>query len=380
MGQLLRDDDEITNETTMYSYDLAGNIKTKTVYECAIDSAPTNLIKTYVYNYDTSWKDKLVSIDDGTETKTLTYDEIGNLKNDTRNSYTWEEGRQLSSINKVGGGQAISFKYNAEGIRTEKTVNGVSTRYHLVGDQVTYESNGTDNIYYTYDASDNLVSMNLNGTEYYYIRNGQGDIIGLFDNTGTQVVSYTYDAWGKLISIKDQSGTDITNDTTHVGYKNSYRYRGYRYDTETGLYYLQSRYYNPEMGRFINADGIINSGLLSSNLFAYCINNPIAFSDPSGFMPSWLHLVKALDLIDSLISELWLMTKVWSTNRVSLIYTIIGMTLAGQISAATGNILIAIVNIGTAALLIANIPRLYSRYVPNIIYHLKKGVSPWHRD
>ena len=89
-------------------------------------------------------------------------------------------------------GQSLAFKYNDAGIRTEKTVTGVTTKYHLVGDKVTYEDNGTDKIYYTYDASGQLVSMNLNGVEYYYTRNAQGDIIGLFDKTGTQVVSYTY--------------------------------------------------------------------------------------------------------------------------------------------------------------------------------------------
>lgn len=81
----------------------------------------------------------------------------------------------------------------------------------------------------------------------YYIRNAQGDIIGLFDKTGARVVSYQYDSWGKLISI-DGSLKDS------VGVKNPYIYRGYRYDEETKLYYLQSRYYNPEWGRFVNGD------------------------------------------------------------------------------------------------------------------------------
>ena len=277
LGQLIRDDNEITNETTINTYDLAGNIKTKAVYECATESTPTNLNKTYVYSYDTVWKDKLTSIDDGTGPNTLAYDEIGNLTNDTKYDYTWEEGRQLSSMNKVSGGLTINFKYNADGIRTEKMVNGVTTKYHLAGDQVTYETNGADNIYYTYGADGNLISMNLNGAEYYYIRNGQNDIIGLFDGAGTQVVSYTYDAWGKLIST-DGSLKDT------VGVKNPYRYRGYRYDTETGLYYLQSRYYNPEWGRFINADRIIGvqGFLLSHNMFTYCLNNPVMYEDPNG--------------------------------------------------------------------------------------------------
>ena len=120
------------------------------------------------------------------------------LKIKNGDTYTWEEGRQLSGL--VGNGNTISYKYNDGGIRTSKTVNGVTTTYHLVGDKVTYETNGTDKIYYTYDGSGQLASMDLNGVEYYYIRNAQGDIIGLFDKIGAEVVSYTYDTWGKSIS------------------------------------------------------------------------------------------------------------------------------------------------------------------------------------
>jgi RHS repeat-associated protein len=134
-------------------------------------------------------------------------------------------------------------------------------------------------MYYTYDGNGKLVSINLNSQEYYYIRNAQGDIIALSDRNGTIVVNYTYDSWGKLISI---SGTE--KDT--VGVKNPYRYRGYRYDVETGLYYLQSRYYNPEWGRFINADAIAGAmgELLGHNIFAYCKNNPINMQDSDGFI------------------------------------------------------------------------------------------------
>ncbi|MEG0307619.1 MAG: RHS repeat-associated core domain-containing protein [Clostridium sp.] len=125
-----------------------------------------------------------------------------------------------------------------------------------------------------------LVGFTLNNTEYFYIRNAQSDIIGILDSNGTQVVGYTYDTWGKLVAI-----TGTLKDT--VGVKNPYRYRGYRYDNETGYYYLQSRYYNPEMGRFINADAIAGSigELLSHNIFAYCLNSSTTGKDPSGFRP-----------------------------------------------------------------------------------------------
>ena len=139
--------------------------------------------------------------------------------------------------------------------------------------------------------------MNLNGTEYFYLRNAQGDIIGLIDGDGVRVVSYAYDSWGKPI-VTDAEKNDA-NDTIKdgitgslantVGVKNPYRYRGYRYDTETSLYYLQSRYYNPEWGRFLNADGLIGKtgDLLGHNLFVYCKNNAINGSDPTGFMVTY---------------------------------------------------------------------------------------------
>jgi RHS repeat-associated protein len=271
LNEVTREDNAVLNKTIVYNYDSGGNITSKVEYAYTTGTLGA-ATKTVNYGYgDSNWKDKLTSYDG----KNISYDAIGNPLNDGIYSYTWEEGRQLKSIS--GNGKSISYKYNDAGIRTQKVVNGVATNYHLEGDKVTYESNGTDKIYYTYDSEDDLISMNLNGTEYYYIRNAQGDIIGLFDKAGTQVVAYTYDTWGKLIST---TGTLAST----VGAKNPYRYRGYRYDGETGLYYLQSRYYNAEWGRFINADGYIGTPgeLLSCNMFAYCSNNPVNRDDPNG--------------------------------------------------------------------------------------------------
>ena len=108
-------------------------------------------------------------------------------------------------------------------------------------------------------------------------------MIGILDSAGTQVVSYVYDSWGKLISISGSA-----KDT--IGVKNPFRYRGYYYDMESGLYYLNSRYYDPEIGRFLNADApkIIDGGkdhILENNLFAYCFNNPVNMTDDTGHWP-----------------------------------------------------------------------------------------------
>jgi len=276
----------LVSSTITYSYDAGGNILNKRLYRYTT-GVPASLVREYSYTYDAIWKDKMATFDG----KAISYDAIGNPLTYNGWTYTWEEGRQLASTS--GNGLNMAFKYNDQGIRTEKTVNGIVTKYRLVDDRVTFETNGTDSICYTYDNSNNLVSMNLNGVEYYYVRNGQGDIIGLIDSTGAQVVSYTYDTWGKLVSITGSLAST-------VGVKNPYRYRGYRYDTETGYYYCQSRYYNPEWGRWLNADNVKvmkeitessikgsdenkDDLLIMNNFCAYCTNNPINNDDNSGY-------------------------------------------------------------------------------------------------
>ena len=127
-----------------------------------------------------------------------------------------------------------------------------------------------------YDSTGKRVGFANGDTLYYYLYNVQGDVIAIMRAaTGQVVARYSYDAWGKC-TVTNASGYT-------VGEKNPFRYRGYYYDTETGLYYLNSRYYNPEFGRFISADGQLNkTGLAETNLFAYCDNNPIKRADQSG--------------------------------------------------------------------------------------------------
>jgi len=130
---------------------------------------------------------------------------------------------------------------------------------------------------YRYDESGSPVGFTYNGAEYYYLKNLQGDITGIADANGAVVVEYSYDVWGKLLSV---TGT-LANT---IGQINPLRYRGYYYDAETGLYYVSSRYYDPEVGRFINADGYVSTGqgVLANNMFAYCGNNPVNRVDYEG--------------------------------------------------------------------------------------------------
>ena len=186
-------------------------------------------------------------------------------------TFTWQNGRQLQSA--AAGGKSLSFAYNADGIRTKKTVDGVTTRYTLNGTQVLAQQTGTDApLYFTYDASGRPYSMTCGGTTVYYLCNLSGDVFALLDADGNRIVEYTYGPFGQLLEVYGTAAATF-------GAINPLRYRGYYYDTETGLYYLNSRYYDPEVGRFINADGVIDPGnngsVLDYNYFIYSRNNPV---------------------------------------------------------------------------------------------------------
>ena len=117
-------------------------------------------------------------------------------------------------------------------------------------------------------------------TLYYYVLNAQGDVIALLNANGTLAASYNYGAWGNY-SVHGADGKKTT-DATFIGHINPLRYRGYYYDRETRLYYLQSRYYDFANYRFINADGLFTDGFVGSNLFTYCVNDPVNTVDPTG--------------------------------------------------------------------------------------------------
>ena len=273
LNQLVREDSAVQNKSIEYVYDGGGNLLARKEYAYTTGELG-GVMNTVSYGYSGSWKDLLTSYN-GTA---ISYDTIGNpLTWRGGLSFTWQNGRQLSTAQKSG--LSLSYTYNASGIRTEKTVNGVTTEYYLDGSSIVAEKRDTDVIWYLYDGM-GLAGFELNGTSYYYVYNGQGDVIGILDSSGTRVVTYTYDAWGKPISITGSLAST-------VGQKNPIRYRGYYYDTETGLYYLQSRYYDPVVGRFLNADGYTTTGqgILGNNMFAYCNNNPVMLSDPFGNCP-----------------------------------------------------------------------------------------------
>ena len=146
-----------------------------------------------------------------------------------------------------------------------------TTVYRTDGSKILYEQRTNDQygsgttwtIYYIYDTAGSVIGFEYNGTKYWYDKNLQGDITAIRNASGTLVAQYEYDAWGKHIRITDGSGNDVSNNETHIANINPFRYRGYYFDVETGWYYLNARYYDPNVGRFLSIDSILgaNGGL-----------------------------------------------------------------------------------------------------------------------
>ena len=304
LDQLTRENNQAAGKTWVYTYDNGGNILSKSEYAYTTGALGTAL-DTISYGYgDSEWRDLLTAYDG----KRLTADEIGNLRNDGKWSYTWRRGRILWDMSRMVDEDAelfevVQYRYDSNGRRTGKSYgdsynfrivggqlyyvgDSTGTSYYYAGDDlsqidITFPDNSSTSLHFTYDELGPM-SVTYNGAEYFYLKNAQGDVTGLVNNSGTQVVAYTYDAWGNPLST-----TGTMADT--LGKLNPFRYRGYVYDAETGIYYVSSRYYDPKMGRWISSEPNIDSGefdegseILGYNVYAYCFNNPVNNFDPDG--------------------------------------------------------------------------------------------------
>ena len=217
----------------------------------------------------------------------ISYDAIGNPTNWRNSSSMSWDARRLTN-QRMNNSDWLTYTYNSSGIRTQKyyfndvEMYGTTHDYVLDGTKIISETvTGAGNnytLYYLYDTSGSVQGFIYNNSYYYFQKNLQGDVVRIVNSGGTVVVEYTYDAWGNVLSVTGSQANTI-------GQYNPFRYRSYYYDSETGFYYLQSRYYDPTVGRFLNADGIIgaNGGIVGYNMFAYCVNNPVMFCDYYGY-------------------------------------------------------------------------------------------------
>lgn len=288
LDQLTRETDVAQGTVTLFEYDWSGNILAKHEFAywpgCPTSQyltlIGTSYCDTVTYTYGNSaWGDQLTGYDG----VTISYDGSGSPLNWTGgiSNMTWT-GRELSSF--VKGNYTYSFKYNAEGIRTEQTKwytgSSYAEIYHyvldgtkIVQEYTTTSMNSTpSNVkQYYYDANDAVIGFRYSGADYYFRKNLQGDVIAIINSSGTKVVEYTYSAWGEVLSV---TGTLAST----IGQINPFRYRGYYFDKDTGFYYLKARYYDSVVGRFISFDDVNQY----TPTFVYCENNPINMVDGDG--------------------------------------------------------------------------------------------------
>ena len=258
MGRLYEERDPTNGTLTYYEYNDQGNLYLTATHEYYRlpngDWTMGSSIDSQEFNYDdTGWKDKLTRYYSQADAKTytLTYDAIGNpLQYRSGMAMTWQNGRELATLTRTNSASSLDkweYAYDVNGQRKSKTekhatsANGSwttkkTTQYYYDGIKLVAEKKGGTIVWYDYDETGSPVGMRVNGQDYLFKKNIQGDVEGLYNSYGEEVVTYTYNSWGKV--------TEVSGDlASTVGEYNSLRYRGYYYGSDTGLYYLNSRYW-----------------------------------------------------------------------------------------------------------------------------------------
>lgn len=291
-GRLVKELDYVNSTGCVYGYTSTGNVVAKHLKKINSDGSLTN-IQDIKYSYENGdWADQLTKYGN----QKITYDSVGNpVKYHDGKKFEWIRGRELSKII-LSDDSDVTYEYNQNGLRTHKETNITSTDYEwdekkLIRETVTYKLSGRKyDIWYYYDGNGDIagfeyneiseMNQELNRKSIYYEKNMQGDVIGLIDSTGAKIASYAYDAWGNVVDTVCYEKNEIPYALNHI------TYRGYYFDNESGFYYLQSRYYDAEVGRFINADDVkyigANENRWSYNLYMYCEGNPIIGNDETG--------------------------------------------------------------------------------------------------
>ena len=318
-----------TERINTYTYDIRGNIQT--ISKIVLQNGRQSSSSYIILGYETSgWLDQLryVTID-GVTYNVSGYDVIGNPSN-YMDYYINYEQRSIKSITSTDNLIDLHFSYNANGIRTKKydVYRGIEINYILDGSKILKESRSDGKVLnYFYDQSGSIIEFKYDNSHYYYVKNLQNDIIGITNSNGNLIVKYVYDAYGNIVSINDTSGINL-------GRINPFRFKSYYYDEETKLYYLNSRYYDPLIGRFINADDI---GMLAEdelNLYSYCTNNPITNADPSGYA-WWIIGAIAGAVVGGVAGAA---ISYFTTGKVDWSYVAVGAVAGALIGAGAGYI------------------------------------------
>ena len=283
-------DSAVSNRwTTTYTYNGTQNAVASRYSENTILGAPEPTTTNYSYNT----LGQLSQMSKNGVNSYFAYDALGNptkykvASTTSANNMTWTQGRYLSSgtLN----GNTFSYEYDASGMRYKKTVNGTTTEYYIVDGRIMAEKTlgfAGSTVYYFYDAT-GIAGMIHNGTYFFYIKNALGDVIEVVDANGNSMAWFDYDAWGNVLGEGGVLPQIVP-----------FRYRGYYYDRETGFYYLQSRYYDPDTMRFINADdyeiyAVLMNDTAQLYMYNYCNNNPVMYTDPSGTFVLTLMIIGA---------------------------------------------------------------------------------------
>ena len=255
LNRLIREDNPAFDKTFRYEYDDYGNIVKKT--ECNYNQT-TGTEKAYNYAQD-SWRDRLTSFNG----QTITYDAAGNPETYMGRTMEWDRGRQMMRC-ETDDTHYSEYDYDMQGVRLKKhVVNGnliTTSKYYYDNNKLLREKrtgfNALD-ITFIYDG-DEIIGFSLGMDDmHYYRKNIFGDIVGIYAASGEREAEYAYDAYGNCI-VYDENRIQITPASApfNIGIINPIRYRGYYYDNETSLYYITSRYYDPEIGRFISPDSV----------------------------------------------------------------------------------------------------------------------------
>ena len=300
LSRLNRENNQLMNRSYKCVYNSNGNISFKNEYAYTTGTLPSTPLVAHSYSYSSTYPSRLISFDG----QTISYDTVGNPITYRGKTLTWIKGTLLSQV--VDGNTSINLSYDGFKQRIKKEVGSNTTNYKYINNQLIIEerTNGTITYLYSHEGIIGFVLSNydssLNGV-YLYEKNIQQDVLTIRDINNQIKAIYVYDAWGNH-KVLNPNGTENTS-PSFVGNINPIRYRSYYYDTDLKMYWLTTRYYDPEVGRFISPDHysyLDYQKLHGLNLYAYSKNNPVMYYDPSGHRSFWsLFVTACLTMLNS---------------------------------------------------------------------------------